>query len=249
MTGRRVLVAGATGPIGTAIAHELAAHGHRVAVHCRSRRDAADRLAASLPGSAGAPHAVVQVDLADAAAVDAALARLAAEWGDIDDLVNAAWPAVPSATVADADGAAVDAAFAGARGHVNLCRAVLPALRRARGAVVLIGGALSTRLHPGLGLFGAGKAAATTLTHVLALEEGRHGVRANVISPGRVATDDGDLAESDPTFAALDEIGALRRVLPLPTPQDIARTVRWLLGPDATAVTGQTIALAGGERI
>ncbi|MBN9193998.1 SDR family NAD(P)-dependent oxidoreductase [Microbacterium sp.] len=249
MTGRRVLVAGATGAIGTVIAHELAAHGHPVAVHCRSRRDAAERLAASLPAPAGATHAVVEADLVDAAEVDAALALLAAEWGDVDDLVNAAWPAVPSATVADADDDALDAAFAGARGHVHLCRAALPALRRARGAVVFIGGALSTRLHPGLGLFGAGKAAATALTHVLALEEGAHGVRANVVSPGRVATGDGDLAESDPTFAALDEIGALRRVLPLPTPQDIARTVRWLLGPDATAVSGQTISLAGGERV
>lgn len=247
MTGRRVLVAGATGEIGRVIAHDLAAAGHPVAVHCHRRRDAALQLASDLPNSAA--HAVIQVDLSDAAAVDDAVAELSAAWGSVDDLVNTAWPSVPSGPVSAVDDAALDAALQGVRGHAHLCRALLPALRRSRGTIVLIGGALSTRIHAGLGLFGAGKAAATVLTHALALEEGAAGVRANVISPGRVATDHGDLVETDGVFASLDEIGALRRVLPLPTASDVSATVRWLIGPDAHAVTGQTITLAGGERV
>jgi 3-oxoacyl-[acyl-carrier protein] reductase len=241
-----VLVAGASGEIGSVIAGTLAEAGYRVAVHCHRRRERAEGLAATLPGSG---HTVVQADLTDAASLDTALGELESRWGAVDDLVNAAWPAVPSRTVANVDDAAIDAAMRGARGHAQLCRAVLPALRRSRGALVFLGGALSTRLHPGLGLFGAGKAAATVLTHVVALEEGRHGVRANVISPGRVAVDAGDLAESDPVFASLDSIGDLRRVLPLPTPADVAATVRWLLAEESRAVTGQTITLAGGERV
>ncbi|MFD1713125.1 SDR family NAD(P)-dependent oxidoreductase [Amnibacterium flavum] len=247
MTARRVLVGGATGQIGRVIARDLAASGYRVAVHCRSRRDIADELVASLPDPAG--HAVVQVELSDAAAVDAAIRELESTWGSVEDMVNAAWPAVPSGPVADYDDGALDAGLLGYRGHAHLCRSVLPGLRRASGSVVLIGGALASRLHPGLGLFGAGKAAATVLTQVLALEEGGNGVRANIVSPGRVAVDQGDLVDEDPAFASLDEVGALRRVLPLPVPQDIADTVRWLLAPSSSAVTGQTIALAGGERV
>lgn len=245
MTGRRVLVAGATGQLGRAIARDLATEGYSVAVHCRSQRGLADDIAASLHGRGD--HTVVQADLADRGAVDAAISQLEADWGSVDDLVNAAWPAVPSGPVTDYDDSAIDAALLGYRGHAHLSRAVIPGIRASKGSLVFLSGALSTRLHPGLGLFSAGKAAAATLTHVIALEEGPNGVRANVLSLGRIGVETGDLVETDSEFALLDQIGALRRVLPLPTPQQVARTVRWLL--EAEAVTGQTVSLAGGERV
>lgn len=247
MTGRRVVLAGATGALGRALAHDLAGAGHRVALHAHRRIDAARALAGELAGSG---HLVVQADLADAAQTDAAVAAVERSWGDIDHVVNAAWPVVPAGTVSDTDDAALDAGLRGYRGHAHLCRAVVPSLRRTRGSVVFLGGALSTRLHPGLGQFGAGKAAATALTHVLALEEGASGVRANVISLGRVAVEVADdLAESDPVFGSLDRIGALRRVLPLPSARDVAAAVRWLIADESSALTGQTITLAGGERV
>ena len=245
MTGRRVLVAGATGQLGRAIARDLATEGYSVAVHCNRQRGLAEQIAADLPGAG--EHTVIQADLADRAAVDAAIAALEAGWGGVDDLVNAAWPAVPSGPVTGYDDSAIDAALLGYRGHAHLSRAVIPGLRSSKGSLVFLGGALSTRLHPGLGLFGAGKAAAATLTHVIALEEGPHDVRANVLSLGRIAVDAGDLAVADPVFASLDEMGGVRRVLPLPTPQQVAATVRWLL--EAEAITGQTVSLAGGERV
>lgn len=240
-----MLVAGATGQLGRAIARDLAAEGYSVAVHCHSQRGLAEQIVEALPG-AGA-HTVLQADLSDQAAVDAAIAELEAHWGSVDDLVNAAWPAVPSGPVAGYDDAGIDAALLGYRCHAHLSRAVIPGLRRAQGSLVFLGGALATRLHPDLGLFGAGKAAAATLTHVIALEEGPNDVRANVLSLGRIAVEQGDLAEADPVFESLDEIGELRRVLPLPTPQQVAATVRWLL--EAEAITGQTVSLAGGERV
>lgn len=247
MTGRGVLLAGATGALGHAIAHDLAGAGYRVAVHAHRRAEAARALANEL---AGTGHLVVQADLADAGQADAAIGAVTRAWGDLDHVVNAAWPTVPAAPVAETDDAALDAGLRGYRAHVHLCRAAVPSLRRTRGSVVFLGGALSTRLHPGLGQFGAVKAAAATLTHVLALEEGASGVRANVLSLGRVGVDAADdLAESDPVFAALDRIGDLRRVLPLPSPRDVASAVRWLISDESAAVTGQTITLAGGERV
>lgn len=247
MTTRRVLVAGATGQIGRAIAWDLAQAGFSVAVHFKSQAARAEDLVSTLPGPGS--HMALGADLADQAEVDAAIAKLESTWGSVDDLVNAAWPAVPSGALSSYDDAALDAALLGFRCHAHLSRAVIASLRASRGSLVFLGGALSSRLHPGLGLFGAGKAAATTLTHVIALEEGANGVRANVISPGRVAVDGGDLAEEDPIFASLDAIGALRRTLPLPNVEQVASTVRWLLSVESTAVTGQTITLTGGERV
>jgi 3-oxoacyl-[acyl-carrier protein] reductase len=243
LTARRVLVAGSTGQLGRTIARDLAAAGYSIALHYNTQRTLAEELATSLEGD----HVAVQLDLADRDAVESGIARLTAEWGSVDDLVNTAWPGVPTGPLEGYDDGRLDSALLGVRMHANLCRAVLPGLRSARGSVVFLGGASATRLHPGLGLFAAGKAAATVMTHVLALEEGAHGVRANVISPGRVAVASGDLAEEDPVFAALDRVGELRRVLPLPTVGEIAATVRWLLSSQASGITGQTIALAGGE--
>ena len=244
-TGRHVLVAGATGQLGRAIARDLAREGYSVAVHFNSQRSLAEELVATLGGIGS--HVAVQLDLTDQGRVDAAIAELEATWGSVDDLVNTAWPAVPTLMAGNYDDDALDAGLLGVRMHSHLSRAVLPGLRRSQGSIVFLGGASSTRLHPGLGLFGAGKAAATVFTHVLALEEGANGVRANVISPGRVAVESGDLAEENAVFASLDQIGELRRVLPLPGVDDIAHTVRWLLS--ASAITGQTITLAGGERV
>lgn len=247
MTGQGVVLAGATGALGHAIAHDLADAGYRVAVHAHRRAAAARALADGLRGTG---HLAVQADLADAGQADAALEAVLGEWGGIDHVVNAAWPAVPAVPVAATDDAALEAGLQGYRAHAHLCRAAVPSLRRSRGSVVFLGGALSTRLHPGLGQFGAGKAAATALTHVLALEEGGAGVRANVVSLGRIAVDPADdLAESDPVFAALDRIGELRRVLPLPSAREVAATVRWLIADESSALTGQTITLAGGERV
>ncbi|GAB3596628.1 SDR family NAD(P)-dependent oxidoreductase [Microbacterium tumbae] len=242
-----MFIAGATGELGRSMVAVFADAGYRVAVHTRSRRDVAERLRQSLkdPGA----HAVVEADLADAEAVVDAFEALAEQWGSPQDLVNAAWPAVPAERHDAMTEEALAAGLLGVRCHAHLVRAALPGIRRARGSVVFLGGALSTRLHPGLGLFAAGKAAATALTHVLALEEGPAGVRANVISPGRVAVAANDLADEIDEFRDLDRIGELRRVLPMPTPGDIARTALWLLSPAASAITGQTVSLAGGERV
>jgi len=242
-----VLLAGATGALGRDLAAHLAEAGHRVALHSHRRLHDARALARELPGTG---HVAVAADLADRNQADAAVAEVLDAWGEIDHVVNAAWPSVGAVRVGDSDDGAIDAGLVGYRAHTHLCRAALPSLRRTRGSIVFLSGALATRVHPGLGHFGAGKAAAALLTHVLALEEGGLGVRANVLSLGRIAVAaDHDLAESDPVFAQLDRIGDLRRVLPLPTARDVASAIGWLIADDATALTGQTITIAGGERV
>ncbi|MFI5893493.1 SDR family NAD(P)-dependent oxidoreductase [Actinoplanes sp. NPDC051513] len=235
------LVAGGTGPIGRAVAVALADEGFRVAVHYRSRPEVAEEVVAGLPGE----HLTVAADLGDPAAVS----RLGDEVGRVAVLVNAAHPALRTpAPVAETAAPDLAAQLAGVQAHAALCAQVVPGMRdRGWGRIVYVSGALMSRPAPGLGAYGAAKAAATVLTRYLALEEGRHGITANVVAPGRVVDPDED-EELTPAQAALAARLLERMALPtFPTPAEVAAAVLTLVR--SPALTGQTLWVTGGEPI
>lgn len=239
------LVAGGTGPIGRAVVRQLASLGYRVAVHYRSRAATAEDLVASLPGE----HVAVGADLSDPDALDAAVGRAEKELGPVAVLVNAAHPAgwIP-APVADTTAADLSAQLAAVAQHAALCARVVPGMRAAGGGrIVYVSGALMARPVAGLGAYGAAKAAATVLTRYLALEEGRHGITANIVAPGRVADPDDD-RELTPEQAALSaRLLATMALNDFPTPDEVAGAVLTLVR--SGAITGQTLWITGGEPI
>lgn len=242
----RVLVAGGSGPIGQAIVRALHERGSAVFLHYRAGRERAERLIAELPD--GPPVVAAPADLLDAVALN----RLVADSEDALDgtltaVVNAAWPVHGGGRLAAASSESLEGSLDGLRMHHNLCRAVLPSLRASAGSLVFLGGALAHRRHPGLGLYSLGKAAAESLCLTLALEEGRFGVRVNVVAPGRVDLGGTD-AEEDPDFAALEVIARRRRALPLPTAEQVADVVAGLINPELAGLTGQVLAVTGGEQ-
>jgi NAD(P)-dependent dehydrogenase (short-subunit alcohol dehydrogenase family) len=247
LTGRVAFVAGATGPIGQAVCRMLAASGASVAVHYRSQRDVAESVAASLP----APAVAVGADLTSAAEVERAIGTIADRLGSPLILVNAAHPPgsrpAPVAELGDDD---LDRELSAVRMHALLCRAAVPAMRVARwGRVVYVAGALMARPAATFGAYGAAKAAASTLTRYLALEEGANGVTANVVAPGRVV-DPADDRPLTPEQEVLAQRLLERMALPtFPTSDAVARVVLALLGPAGDAVTGQTVWVTGGEPI
>ncbi len=244
--GRVALVAGGSGPIGAAAARALTAAGATVAVHYRGRRAAAEEVVAACGRGIA-----IGVDLADEAAVDALVGEVEARLGAVTVLVNAAHPAgTGAAGVADMDGAFLDRHLDGLRAHHLLCRRVVPGMRAAGfGRVVFVSGALMQRPAEGMGAYAAAKAGATALTRNLALEEGRHGITANVVAPGRVAEPDEPEPE-DPRLrelsARLLERMALKR---FPTPAEVAETIVALTLPSLSPLTGQTLWTTGGELV
>jgi 3-oxoacyl-[acyl-carrier protein] reductase len=99
----------------------------------------------------------------------------------------------------------------------------------------------------------ASKAGVALLTHSLALELAPHGIRANTIAPGNMATEmhwdelRSRAARSGTTFD--DQVEMVKAAVPLGrhgTGDDIAGVVAWLVSPDAGYVTGQTIGVNGG---
>jgi pteridine reductase len=214
--------------LGEAIARDLARAGWTVAAHWRSHRPRG--FAAAL-----------QADLARPDGPAALAAAFRARFRRLDLLVNsaAAFDAIPAAKT---DAAAFDAQMdLNARAPLLLVRALLPLLRRGRGAVVNVadvgGGLVPWR---GYAAYCASKAALVRLTEVLALELAPE-VRVNAVAPGTVLW-----PESYPP--------ARRRVLaariPLRragTPADVARAVRFLA--DAPFVTGAVLPVDGGRHL
>jgi NAD(P)-dependent dehydrogenase (short-subunit alcohol dehydrogenase family) len=244
--GRVALVAGGTGAIGREVVRQLAACGAAVAVHGGSRRQDAEALAAELPRAV-----VVTGDLTIPDEVDRVFAEVEGGLGPIDLLVNTVHPgpagAVPVIDVADDF---LDAHLDGVRVHLALCRRALPAMRRKHlGRIVFVSGALMSRPVAGLAAYGAAKSAASVLTRYLALEEGRNGITANVVAPGRVC-ERGAPEPADPAMrAASDALRARMALERFPTPADVAGVVVGLTLPHSDHVTGQTLYVAGGEPI
>jgi short-subunit dehydrogenase len=205
--GARVLVTGATGGIGGAIARALQAQGAHVIVSGR-RRDALEELAAGLGGSA-------EVLVADLAERDAPR-ELAEAAGAVDVLVaNAALPA--SGRVEDFDHDEIDRALdVNLRAPVQLTRALLPGmLARGRGHVVFVSSLSGKAASPRSGIYSATKFGLRGFASGLREDVEPKGVGVTVVFPGFVS-DAGLFADSGVK---------LPRWVPTRTPEQVAAAV------------------------
>jgi NAD(P)-dependent dehydrogenase (short-subunit alcohol dehydrogenase family) len=240
-----VIVCGAAGQLGAGIARRLVQAGARVVLHYHRSAERAHRLAAEL-GLADA--SVLAADLADPDQAAQLAKGAVTALGRVDGVVNCAHgPAAPR-LVADMTWSDWETHLDALRTHVNICSASLPALRASGdGRIVFVSGALAVRFHSGCSAYSTVKAGLEAFSRTLALEEGAHGVKVNIISPG--------LVREDPTvqpgvdgFSELDRMSRERMALPSePTTVDVANSALFLLSDLAREITGQTIYLTGGE--
>ena len=244
LRGCTALVTGGAKGIGLAIAHRLAADGAAIALIGR------DPIALELAArELGARRAVA--DVTDHTALRAAIASI----GRVDILVNNAGAAIskPFATHTAAD---FDAMLA-----VNLlsavvaCQAVLPGMRtHGFGRIVNIASTAGLKGYAYVTAYVAAKHALVGFTRALAAETVKEGITVNAVCPGFTDTD--MVARSAATIAAaggrsLEEArGLLASGNPagrLIEPEEVAAAVAFLCRPDASAMTGQAIAVACGE--
>ncbi len=203
----RALVAGASSGIGRATAARLVADGHAVTALARRTPD--------VPGLAAA----ASVDVGDAAAVRALAAREAAP---LDLLVVAAGTNVPRRRLAELAADDVAALLrTNLAGAVHVVTALLPALRAARGLVVLVGSVSGAWPDASGPAYQATKAGLLAFARGAGLEEHEHGVRFTVLAPGAVDTPLLDRRPAPPDPAARAE---------MLTADDVAGVVAWLAG-------------------
>jgi NAD(P)-dependent dehydrogenase (short-subunit alcohol dehydrogenase family) len=243
LTGRVVLVTGASRGIGRGVARELGRAGADVVVHYHVHREDAESVRAELVRM-GVGATVVAGDMEswdDAGRVVAAAGR----WKErLDGLVASA--GVFAGEPTDRVGAKgfEKVVRTDLQGPFRTVQAALPFLRRSvRPSVVLVGSVLGA--HAGVGgvPYQAVKAGIEQMTRALALELSPR-IRVNAVAPGFVRTDMNRGAHSDP--ATHD---AVARATPLGRwgdPEDIAPAVRYLLSLEADWVTGAVLGIDGG---
>ena len=244
LEGKTALVSGAARGIGRAIALRLARAGANVGL---IDLNPAIEETAELVRALGRKAAVAQADIADAAQVRTAVARIAQELGPIDLLVNNAGIVNNIATVEKmTDDAWEKEIGVNLTGAFNLVRATVGAMaERGYGRIVNIS---SVAARGGLARqvgYSATKAGLLGLTHTVALEYARKGVTCNAVLPGMVETENVKAMPQEIREAAM----AATPVRRFGEPAEIAALVAFLCGPEAGYITGAEIDISGGGHL
>lgn len=249
LAGRHALVTGGGGGIGSAVAIALAGHGADVTLVGRDR-GRLDRAA----GSIGAAHVVV-ADVRDEHAVRRAFLEAAERFGQVDILVNAAGFAHGAPAKRETLEGWRETLDVNLTGAFLCCREALGPMLEARfGRIVSIASTAALRGYRYVAAYCAAKHGVVGLTRALALETASANVTVNAVCPGYTQTPMLDetigniVAKTGRSAAeARDELLKDTPRGSFVHPAEVAAAVAWLCLPGADSVTGQAIAVDGGE--
>jgi len=241
LAGKVAIVTGSARNIGRATALELARAGAALVINARTSAELCEEVAHEIEAAGGRALPFV-ADITDADAVARMVGAAKTAFGGIDILVNNAAGRARKPFVELDDETwhyALGAAFQGA---FHMSRACVPGMiERGGGSIIGVGGLNSYRGQPERAHGMAAKAGLAGLTRGLALDLGKHNIRSNFVVVGTFDTDLSGSSSSKTAVADASDIPLGRRGVP----QDMADLIRFLVGPGASYISGQTIHLNG----
>ncbi len=243
LSGKAGVVTGASRGIGRAIALEFAARGADVALVGRDRAALDETAALARSKRADAKVPVMIADVADPAAVDAAVAGALQAVGRLDFAVANAGQTLDALVVRIRPEDLDRLLAVNLQSAFYLCSAVArPMMRQRGGSIVLISSVVGLAGNAGQAAYAATKAGLIGLAKSLAKELGSRNVRVNAVAPGLIETAmTADMPEAARThFLQNTPLGRPG------TPEDVSGVVAFLCSDSAGYITGQTIVVDGG---
>ncbi len=239
LNGKRALVTGASGALGSAIAQRLASDGATVILHASSRPKAVEQLAEAIRVAGGSARCAV-FDLRDEPATRAACENLL-KAGPIQIVVNNAGvhdDAVLPGMRSDQWHRVIDVSV---NGFYRVTQPLLlPMLRTRWGRIVNISSVASITGNRGQVNYAAAKGALNSATKALSLEVASRGITVNAIAPGIIAS---PMADAAFDAYAIEQLVPAKRA---GRPEEVAALAGFLVSDEAAYITGQIISVNGG---
>lgn len=242
LTGRTILITGASSGIGRAAAVAASRQGARLALIAR-REDVLADVVAELDGQG---HVAVPFDVTDTGAISDTLREIVAQTGPLGGLLHAAG-AHATTPLRAVTAKKVDELFT-----LNVTTAVMfakafrhPSVRGVDPSIVLMSSAVGLTGEAGVSAYAASKAAVAALARSLALEVAREGIRVNSIAAGVVQTAMTEQMRANVGSTGWDAIAAAHP-LGIGEAEDVADAALYLLSPASRWVTGTALVVDGG---
>jgi NAD(P)-dependent dehydrogenase (short-subunit alcohol dehydrogenase family) len=246
LKGRVALISGASRGLGAAIAHKLVESEAAVALNYFASPDKAERLAARVR-EMGGKAITVSGDVRDEHAVRDMVARTERALGPIDILVINATGPQPFIKIEDLTWrACLDQLEFFVKSPLLLTQAVLPGMKqRRRGRIIQIGSEVFERGLAEFSQYVAAKGAQLGLTRSWAMELARWGITVNLVAPGWIPTERhaNDPQELKDAYAQAVPLGHMG------SPDDVGEAVAFLASDAARFITGQKLAVNGGNTL